>query len=279
MCSSDLELQQHEEDDSGDEDERCLEAMQAQLPRAVESIVARKIGEATAPLETKLREVEGGTARLELERDEAKKECDGAINDLADLEERLFGAESRLKAAEAAAVNRQEAEELADADVVQALVQERDLLKEKVRELDEAPQKWEARLAQLDAELKEASTQRDAAGADIGRRVAASKKKSVTAAAEALLEVCVGSAKTGGSTRRGPRRSPHRLHREVTLGDTDPGPQRGVRHGPARDGEQRRRGHRGARGAAEAGADRRSIGACRRGRGGRPASSAENGTA
>ena len=157
------ELQAHEEDDSGDEDERCLEAMQAQLPRAVESIVARKIGEATAPLEIKLREVEGGTARLELERDEAKKECDGAINDLADLEERLFGAEGRLKAAEAAAVSRQEAEELADADVVQALVQERDLLKEKVRELDEAPQKWEARLTQLEAELKEASTQRDAA--------------------------------------------------------------------------------------------------------------------
>ena len=103
------ELQAHEEDDSGDEDERVLESLREKLPQAVDAVVARKVAEVRAPLEA--------------QRDEAKKECDSAVDDLADLEERLFGAEKRLQEAEAVASQRQAAEG-ADEDVDNAQLQE-----------------------------------------------------------------------------------------------------------------------------------------------------------
>ena len=39
------ELQAHEEDDSGDEDERVLESLRKKLPQAVDAVVARKVAE------------------------------------------------------------------------------------------------------------------------------------------------------------------------------------------------------------------------------------------
>ena len=72
------ELQAHEEDDSGDEDERVLENIRQKLPQAVDAVVQRKVAEVTKP--------------LEVERDEAKRECDSAVDDLADLEERMIPA-------------------------------------------------------------------------------------------------------------------------------------------------------------------------------------------
>ena len=110
---------------------RVLEELREKLPQAVDAVVARKVAEVRAPLEA--------------QRDEAKKECDSAVDDLADLEERLFGAEKRLQEAEAVAFSAAAAGCCADEDVVQALVQERDLLKDRVRELDAEPAKWEER--------------------------------------------------------------------------------------------------------------------------------------
>jgi myosin heavy subunit len=76
------ELQAHEEDDSGDEDERVLDNLREKLPQAVDAVVARKVAEVTKP--------------LEVERDEAKRECDSAVDDLADLEERTISASRRV---------------------------------------------------------------------------------------------------------------------------------------------------------------------------------------
>ena len=81
------ELQAHEEDDSGVTMNGCSSHCERSCrKRWMRSSLAKS--RRWEPL-----------AR---ERDEAK-ECDSAVDDLADLEERLFGAEKRLQEAEASA--------------------------------------------------------------------------------------------------------------------------------------------------------------------------------
>merc|ERR1712147_504118 len=98
--------------------------MQQLLPVKVEELVAQRVTEAAASsvptgdvaaLEQKL-------AAAEAARDAAQKEADGAVDDLADLEDRLFAAD--LSPASLSA----------DEGIMAAIMAERDMLKTRLKE-------------------------------------------------------------------------------------------------------------------------------------------------
>ena len=103
-------------------------------------------------------------APLEAQRDEAKKNATARSTTSRTSRKGYLAPRSGCRRPKA--LTQRQAAEGADEDVVQALVQERDLLKDRVRELDAEPGKWEERLAQLEEKLREASDERDAAASE-----------------------------------------------------------------------------------------------------------------
>jgi hypothetical protein len=186
----------HDELVAGDDDDAKLGMMQQLLPVKVEELVAQRVTEAAASsvptgdvaaLEAKLAAAEAALrenapadvaaleqklAAAEAARDAAQKEADGAVDDLADLEDRLFAAEAKLKkppgdsdddvAPAPTAADLSPASLSADEGIMAAIMAERDMLKTRLKEQEDAVKHADAVVA--DAAAVEARHAREIEG-------------------------------------------------------------------------------------------------------------------
>merc|ERR1712147_202927 len=173
--------------------------MQQLLPVKVEELVAQRVTEAAASsvptgdvaaLEQKL-------AAAEAARDAAQKEADGAVDDLADLEDRLFAAEAKLKkppgdsdddvAPAPTAADLSPASLSADEGIMAAIMAERDMLKTRLKEQEDAVKHADAVVA--DAAAVEARHAREIEGREESlRQLAADADGAAEEAAREPLE-------------------------------------------------------------------------------------------